>query len=237
MSAGEDRASAAVLCGDCGERPRATARATLCSQCYGQRRSGNRNATGTKGNKGNASAKGTKGNKGDASAKGTQGNEGNASAKGTQGNKGNANEGVLKKRAGEKGGFKASTSKGITIVQPYANLVVDGMKTIEVKPTDNAYRGRVHIVESGSNGQIIGSVEVYKTSLLKKREHFKEFAHQHRVSDLGLSPCAKYKNIWFWYLRGAKRASASFERKRGSVGAVVTSGRKVGKRQRPHFAP
>lgn len=77
-------------------------------------------------------------------------------------------------------------TRALIIKKEYADLILTGEKTWEMRSTKTNIRGRVGIIESGS-GTIVGEVDIVD-SLPKLKTPFEKFRNfaKHRVSNLDL---------------------------------------------------
>ncbi len=227
------------MCGNrCGRKAR-TARSTLCSTCFKQRaaQSGARsagNAKGNPGNAGNASAKGkpknagngkgNPGNAGNASAKGkpknagnAKGNPGNAgNAKGNPENAGNKQRGGAKKYAGGRSGLKRSAKYALVVKKCWLDKILAETKDWEIRGTSTARRGWIHFAQSKAGGKLMGRARLVDC-LPIPRDSFMHHVGHHCVTKLS---DVKYKRIFAWVLKDAKRFDKPFVIKH-QLGAVI----------------
>lgn len=92
-----------------------------------------------------------------------------------------------------------SDKKLLTILPPYATMVVEGKKTGELRSEDCKYRGQFFVAESGS-GKVIGAATLSDTKQMVKANLKDSFA-QHQVGDDFLKDyCAKHEEVWMWVL-------------------------------------
>jgi hypothetical protein len=83
--------------------------------------------------------------------------------------------------------------KGLIIKSSWANLILEGLKTWEIRSSNTKIRGTVYIIKSGT-GMIYGSVDIVG-SLFVPRAMFPRFYYRHQV------PAAKeikYKRLFAW---------------------------------------
>jgi len=89
--------------------------------------------------------------------------------------------------------------KALIVRIPYAGMIVDGIKTFEMRSTSTKIRGTVGVIEAGT-GLIIGEVNI-RDSIKFSLEERKNFQRFHKVEDLSLLE----KWCWGWFITDAKR--------------------------------
>ena len=92
--------------------------------------------------------------------------------------------------------------KGLIIKDPYADYILDGKKTWELRGSNTHIRGRVAIIKSGTK-QVFGTVNLCDC-LPVTLKILKNFSDRHCVKDLkGI----KYKQVFAWVVKDPHRYS------------------------------
>ena len=89
-------------------------------------------------------------------------------------------------------------AKGLFVKQPWADLLLSGEKTWEIRGFNTKYRGPLFIIPSGT-GQAYGIVNLIDTKPLTL-ENFSQYQDFHQVKHNNIS----YKNIWAWVMSTPK---------------------------------
>lgn len=89
--------------------------------------------------------------------------------------------------------------KALSIREPWASLIIEGKKTIELRTWKTNYRGKILVHRSGENGGIIGTVEIVDIVNIESPEQFRSLHDRHHAPD------TFYKERLFgWILKNAK---------------------------------
>lgn len=89
--------------------------------------------------------------------------------------------------------------KALSIKEPWASLIVEGKKTIELRTWSTHYRGPILIHRSGKNGGIVGVMEILEIIEIKSPEQFRSLRHKHRARDTFYQ-----ERLYGWVLENAK---------------------------------
>jgi len=89
--------------------------------------------------------------------------------------------------------------KVLSVREPWASLIIEGKKPIELRTWKTRYRGRIMIHRSGKDGGIVGMAELVDIFEIKSKDQF------HSLRDKHKAPHAFYKGkIYAWVLKNAK---------------------------------
>lgn len=90
--------------------------------------------------------------------------------------------------------------KGLIIKPYWADLILSGQKTMELRGSNTKIRGRIGIIKS-KTGQVYGEVDIVDCVPLSKEE-FNQYKEKHKViCDFEDIP---YKNLYGWVLENVK---------------------------------
>jgi hypothetical protein len=96
--------------------------------------------------------------------------------------------------------MKGLIIKGLIIKDPWINLILDGVKTWEIRGSATNIRGVIALIQSGTK-MVYGTVELYN-SILLNREEYELNQAKHKVPlDIRLP----YLKVYAWEFRNAKR--------------------------------
>lgn len=73
--------------------------------------------------------------------------------------------------------------KAISIKEPWASLIVEGKKTIELRSWRTLHRGPVLIHRSGKNGGIVGVAEISDILEIESPDQFRSLRPRHHAPD------------------------------------------------------
>lgn len=73
--------------------------------------------------------------------------------------------------------------KAISIKEPWATLIVEGKKTIELRSWRTRHRGPVLIHRSGKNGGIVGWAEISDIVEIESPNQFRSLRPKHQAPD------------------------------------------------------
>lgn len=91
--------------------------------------------------------------------------------------------------------------KGLIIKEKWANLILDGEKTLELRGSNTKTRGTIGIIKS-STGKVWGEVDLIDSFLLDE-ESFNNLRDKHKVE---IPFCeVKYKKTYAWVLENPKK--------------------------------
>jgi hypothetical protein len=83
--------------------------------------------------------------------------------------------------------------KGLIIRDPWIDLILDGLKTWEIRGNDTKHRGHTELIKSGT-GMIHGSANLVSTKELSLINLYRN-SDKHGIQDCSV---VKYTNIWAW---------------------------------------
>ena len=108
-------------------------------------------------------------------------------------------------------------SKGLIIKPKWADLILDGYKTIEIRGSRTKIRGDIGIIKSGSK-KIYGKANLYDCTELSK-EDFNELRDKHLVNISYDELLKIYPNPYGWFLKDAKifKKAMPYMHKKGCV--------------------
>lgn len=104
-------------------------------------------------------------------------------------------------------------ARGLIIRKPWIDLILDGLKTWEMRSTHTKHRGPTYMIEAGSG--LIQGVAMLGGSHAVPNEAFDYYFDKHRVDDLSL---LEKWNI-AWRFSGARRLQkpVPYQHPRGAV--------------------
>ena len=89
--------------------------------------------------------------------------------------------------------------KALSIKEPWASLIIDGKKTIELRTWRTNYRGLIMIHRSGKNSGMIGLAEIMDIIEIESLDHFRLLRDKHHAPD------EFYKEkLYGWILENAR---------------------------------
>ena len=96
---------------------------------------------------------------------------------------------------------------GLIVREPWAGMLVDGVKTWEIRSRDTHVRGRIGLIRGGS-GLVIGSTILIKTFRVT-RERLLANRAKHRMSESEVAalfrPGSNYRTPWAWEMASPRR--------------------------------
>jgi ASCH domain-containing protein len=103
--------------------------------------------------------------------------------------------------------------KALTIKQPWAQLIVEGIKDIENRTWKTNYRGRIYIHAAGKSAEFVDLLDapkeiyLHSASLRDNHEIFKTYPHGAILGDVDIIDCIQSSiskwalpNNWNWVL-------------------------------------
>ena len=111
----------------------------------------------------------------------------------------------------------ADILKGLIIKPSWAELILSGEKTIEVRGSKTNIRGEIGIIESGSK-KVFGTIELFHCAELTE-SNFELWGDRHKL-DISYEELLKiYPKPYAWCLKEVKRYDdpVPYEHKRGCV--------------------
>ena len=107
--------------------------------------------------------------------------------------------------------------KGLIIKPKWAELILNGEKTIEVRGSKTNIRGTIGIIESGSK-KVFGTARLCRCSELT-RELFENTFNEHKLEITYEELLKIYSKPWAWWLIDIKKldVSVSYKHKQGCV--------------------
>lgn len=89
--------------------------------------------------------------------------------------------------------------KALSIKEPWASLIIEGKKTIELRTWSINYRGPILIHRSGKNSGIVGTMEIMDIIEIESLGQFRSLREKHHAPD------TFYKEgLYGWILKNAK---------------------------------
>jgi hypothetical protein len=73
--------------------------------------------------------------------------------------------------------------KALSIKEPWAGLIIEGKKTIELRTWRTRYRGPLLIHRSGKNGGVVGAAEIVDIIEIGSPEQFRSLRERHRAPE------------------------------------------------------
>lgn len=106
--------------------------------------------------------------------------------------------------------------KGLIIKPKWADLILDGWKTMELRGSNTNIRGTIGIIKSGTS-KIYGTVELVGCEKLNEVNYYR-LCSNHQVRDVRFEDIP-YKNLWGWILANPIRYKEpiEYEHKQGCV--------------------
>lgn len=89
--------------------------------------------------------------------------------------------------------------KAISIKEPWASLIVEGKKTIELRSWRTRHRGPVLIHRSGKNGGIVGVAEIADILEIETPDQFRSLRPRHHAPDQFFQ-----ERLYGWVLQNVK---------------------------------
>jgi predicted transcriptional regulator len=89
--------------------------------------------------------------------------------------------------------------KALSIREPWAGLIIDGKKAIELRTWRTNYRGPVLVHRSGKNGGIVGTVKIVDIIEFESMDHFRSLRDRHHAPDSFYQ-----ERLYGWILKNAK---------------------------------
>jgi ASCH domain. len=87
--------------------------------------------------------------------------------------------------------------KGLIIKDPWIELILEGLKTWEIRGSNSKIRGKIALIKSGT-GMIYGTVEIVDSILLTSEQYHQAF-EKHRITDTE-GKALPYKKVHAWVL-------------------------------------
>lgn len=106
--------------------------------------------------------------------------------------------------------------KGLIIKEPWANLILEGQKNMELRGSNTKIRGKIGIIKSGSK-KVFGTVELIDCIQITNRDDYNSYRENHMVScefeDI------TYKKLYGWILKNPIefKEPITYEHKLGCV--------------------
>lgn len=107
--------------------------------------------------------------------------------------------------------------KGLIIKPKWADLILNGNKTMEIRSKNTNIRGTIGIIKSGTK-KIWGTVQLFNCMELN-RKNFEKYKNQHKL-EISYDELLKiYSKPYIWCLRNVKifKNPLPYEHKRGCV--------------------
>jgi len=113
--------------------------------------------------------------------------------------------------------IKGDIMKGLIIKPKWANLILDGKKTIEVRGSKTNIRGTIGIIESGSK-KVFGTANLLRCSEMTYSS-FIECRDEHKLEITYTELLKIYPKPYMWWLVDIKRYDipVAYEHKQGCV--------------------
>ena len=106
---------------------------------------------------------------------------------------------------GKRSGLRRKTEMALVIKKFWLDKILARKKVWEIRSSSTKRRGWIHLAESKS-GNIVGGANLVDCFQIKRSE-FCKYRQRHCVQKL---KDIKYKNIWAWVVKGAKKYSKPF---------------------------
>lgn len=105
--------------------------------------------------------------------------------------------------------------RGLIIKEKWANLILNGEKTVELRGSNTKIRGKIGIIKS-STGMVWGEAELIDSFLLD-RTKYEELRDKHKV-DMDFDDI-KYENTYAWILKNPKKydVPVPYNHKKGCI--------------------
>ena len=89
--------------------------------------------------------------------------------------------------------------KVLSIKEPWASLIIEGKKTLELRTWSTRYRGPLLIHRSGKCGGIVGVVELVDIVQIESSTHFLSLRDKHQAPDT-----LYQEGLYGWILKNTK---------------------------------
>jgi hypothetical protein len=119
---------------------------------------------------------------------------------------GNKVRGKPKRQAGKRSGLRRAAKIALVVQKAWLDKIFASTKTWEIRGTSTKCRGLIHFAQSGYTGKLIGSARLVDCIRVPRSE-FMSHKTRHGVPSLSY---IKYKDIYAWVLRGARRYAKPF---------------------------
>lgn len=108
--------------------------------------------------------------------------------------------------------------KGLIIKEKWANLILSGEKTVEVRSSDTKIRGDIYIIISGTK-QAWGTAELVDTCKLDKDLFERTLKDKHKIEMTYEELLKIYKNPHGWIFKNVKKFETPipYNHKKGCV--------------------
>ena len=90
--------------------------------------------------------------------------------------------------------------KALVIKKPWIDLILDGLKTWEIRGSRTKVRGTIELIQSGS-GLVIGTAEIVDCIELSI-DLYKSSFDKHQINEVGNLP---YKKTYAWVMKNPHR--------------------------------
>jgi hypothetical protein len=90
--------------------------------------------------------------------------------------------------------------KGLIIREPWIDMLLDGVKTLEIRNKPTSIRGKIGLIKSGSK-KIFGEINVIDCFEIRP-EDFNRYFKLHHVEDISKF---NYKKIFAWVMQNPMR--------------------------------
>ena len=127
-----------------------------------------------------------------------------------------------KEKAGKRSGLRRKTSMALVVKKCWLDKILSRKKDWEIRSSATKRRGWIHLVQSKS-GSICGGAYLVNCFPVERNE-FLRYRHRHCVQNL---KDIKYKKIWAWVMKGAKKYSAPFKYNHNKGAVIFVSVRKA----------
>jgi hypothetical protein len=92
--------------------------------------------------------------------------------------------------------------KGLIIKDPWIDLILDGIKTWEIRGSNTKHRGRFELIKSGT-GMIYGSVNLVDTFRMSI-DDYELNRDRHQIQTDGYAGFVHYNTPWVWEMENPK---------------------------------
>merc|ERR1711957_593507 len=108
----------------------------------------------------------------------------------------------------------------LTVKQPWCELILSGKKSWEIRGYPTRFRCFVHIAQSGT-GLLVGKARIANCKRLR-REDLPKHEREHCITGGNCELVSKYKKIYAWVLKEARRYSVGmpYSRPQGAIAWV-----------------
>jgi hypothetical protein len=120
-----------------------------------------------------------------------------------------------KRTAGKRSGVRRKAKIALVVKKQWIDYILDGSKTWEIRGSATTKRTWVHLAQSGTS-KLVGGAQLVDCKHILRSQFMKHKA-LHRVPSLAI---VKYRTIYAWVLRNARRYKKPFEYKH-AAGAVI----------------